>query len=129
MSPMADDELWTRAAARVGQAMGGRVALLSEISRPSGDHRVWRGEILSGRLRSRQVIVKARADPFAAERAMWASTAWPELAACGYPPPEMIWHGRLDERWYLVVQSRLAGTALTALTAPTLGRLLELVEL
>jgi hypothetical protein len=90
---MVDNERWTGVATRLGEAVGGPIVRLAEISRPRDDRRVSRGQVPF-----HQVIVKASTDAFAAERAVWASSAWPALAARGYPAPEMIWHRRLDER-------------------------------
>ncbi len=42
MRPIADNELWTRVAARLDQAVGGPVVRLAEISRPSRSGRAHR---------------------------------------------------------------------------------------
>ena len=51
------------------------------------------------------------------------------LAEGGYPLPALLWRGALDARWFVVVQARLSGQPLHTLEAPTLDRLLALVEL
>ena len=73
-------------------------------------------------------MVKAVTNPFAGERVAWAAAALPVLAGRGYPVPEVVWHGRLDERWFLVVQTRLPGQPLDSLGPATLEDLLALVE-
>jgi hypothetical protein len=94
------------------------------MGRAHGDRYTWLAQVEPG-----QVVVKAKAHAFAAERAVWAAGALPVLADRGYPVPDIIWHGSLDERWFLVVQGRLPGVPLDTLTAPVLDSLLALVEL
>jgi hypothetical protein len=117
-------ELWARAAARVGPELGQRLRCLGSIGRMQPDRHTWLAQAGPG-----QVVVKARAHAFAAERAGWAARALPLLADRGFPVPEIVWHGPLDERWFLVVQARLPGGPLGALAAPALDSLLGLVEL
>jgi aminoglycoside phosphotransferase (APT) family kinase protein len=53
----------------------------------------------------------------------------PRLAARGYPAPSIVWHGRIDDHWYAVVEERLPGAPLTSLSPRQLSALLELAEL
>lgn len=87
------------------------------------DRRTWLAEADFG-----PAVVKAITNPFAGERAAWAAGAFPVLASRGYPVPDLVWHGPLDERWYLVVQTRLPGRRLESLGPATLSDLLALVE-
>jgi len=75
------------------------------------------------------VVVKALANPFAGQRAAWAVGALSMLRARGYPVPETLWHGELDDDWFLVVQGRLPGEPLLTLDAPALDELVRLVDL
>src|SRR5439155_19918116 len=75
------------------------------------------------------VVVKALANPFVRQRAAWAVRALSVLGGRGYPVPETLWHGELDDDWFLVVQARLPGEPLLTLDAPALDELLRLVDL
>jgi hypothetical protein len=118
------DELWLRVAARVARALDGAPICQAELSAHRDDRRVWHATTAMG-----QVIVKASAHGFAAERAAWAASAWQVLSARGYPVPSMIWHGPLDDRWYLLIQTRLPGARPDSVTPQFLADLLALIEL
>jgi Phosphotransferase enzyme family len=75
------------------------------------------------------VIVKASANPSAPSWAAWTANAMGLLGERGYPVPPLLWRGPLDEGWFVVVQARLPGQPLRTLDAPTLDRLLALVDL
>jgi Ser/Thr protein kinase RdoA (MazF antagonist) len=49
--------------------------------------------------------------------------------ARGYPVPEPLCWGPIDERWFALVQTRLPGEPLASHDSPTLDRLLTLVDL
>ena len=117
----AGDELWAPAAARIHSALGWQLRPLGSLGRARPDQHVWLAQAERG-----QVVVKASSHRFAAERAGWAARALPELGARGYPVPPVMWHGPLDERWYLRVQARLPGEPLDALAAHMLDALLAL---
>ena len=124
VEPAAAGELWDRAAARIGSALGWQLRCLGSMGRVHGDRCTWLAQAGPG-----QVVVKAKAHGLTAEWAAWAGVALPVLAGRGYPVPEIIWHGPLDERWFVVVQGKLPGAPLEGLAAPVLDRLLALVEL
>jgi hypothetical protein len=107
VEPAAAGELWDRAAARIGSALGWRLRCLGRMGRVHGDRCTWLAQAEPG-----QVVVKAKAHGLTAEWAAWAGVALPVLAGRGYPVPEIIWHGPLDERWFVVVQGKLPGAPL-----------------
>jgi aminoglycoside phosphotransferase (APT) family kinase protein len=76
-----------------------------------------------------ELVVKARLEDWAGEKTRWCAAHLPLLGRRGYPVPEIVWHGALEEGWYLVVQRRLAGSSLRSLDARLLDAMLELVEL
>jgi Phosphotransferase enzyme family len=75
------------------------------------------------------LVVKARRGDRADEKTRWAAEHLPLLGARGYPVPTILWHGELDEDWYLVVEPRLPGGAVTSLDPARLAAVLDLVEL
>src|SRR5262249_13440874 len=116
-------ELWPLVAARIHPDRGWLLRPLARLGRPRAHRctRLARGE-------PGVVVVKVSVTPFAAERAVWATEALALLLARGAPVPELLWSGRVDERWLALVQSLLPGEPLRALDRPTLDRLLALVE-
>ena len=125
---METDELWPQFAARIHSAGGWSLRPLAQLGTPRDARRTWLAEA-SGDRAPEAVIVKATANPFAPARAAWIANAMGLLAERGYPVPALLWRGVLDERWFVVVQARLPGQPLHTLKAPTLERLLALVEL
>jgi hypothetical protein len=119
----ADDELWARAAEQVRRARGWSLRPLARLGRPRAERRTWLAEGAAG-----TVVVKASANQFAAARAAWVAEALSLLAARGYPVPEVLWHGRLGARWWLIVESRLPGKPLRTLDRSALDQVLALVE-
>ncbi len=75
------------------------------------------------------LVVKVRRGDRADEKTKWYATHLPLLIARGYPAPEVIWHGFVDDDWYAIVQRRVPGTPLKSLNTPLLDELLGLVEL
>src|SRR5712691_3401739 len=75
------------------------------------------------------LVVKVRRGDRADEKTKWYATHLPLLIARGYPAPEVIWHGFVDDDWYAIVQRRVPGTPLESLNTPLLDELLGLVEL
>jgi aminoglycoside phosphotransferase (APT) family kinase protein len=75
------------------------------------------------------LVVKARRGDRVDEKTRWAAEHLPLLGARGYPAPEIVWHGELDEEWYLVVERRLPGEAVLSLDPARLAAVLDLVEL
>jgi hypothetical protein len=125
---MQTNELWPQVAARIHSAGGWSLRLLAQLGRPREGRRTWLAEA-NGDQAPGMVIVKATTNPFASARAAWTANAMGLLAERGYPVPALLWRGALDARWFLVVQARLPGQPLHTLDAPTLDRLLALVEL
>ena len=76
-----------------------------------------------------EVVVKARKGDRAREKTQWRVANLPLLAARGYPAPDVVWHGALDEDWYLVVEVRLPGRPPRRADAALVAALIELVEL
>jgi hypothetical protein len=122
------DELWRRVAARIHASCGWSLRPLAQLGTPREGRRTWLAEPVGDDGPGR-VIVKATANPFAPSRAAWAANAMGLLAERGYPVPALLWRGALDAGWFLVVQARLPGQPLRTLDAPTLDRLLALVDL
>ena len=122
------DELWPQVAARVRSACGWTLRPLAQLGRPPAARRTWLAEA-QGEATPGAVIVKASANPFAASRAAWVTSTLSVLGERGYPVPALLWHGPLNERWFLIVQARLPGQPLCTLDGPTMDALLALVEL
>jgi aminoglycoside phosphotransferase (APT) family kinase protein len=117
-------DLWQRTEQLIRSSCGWSLQPLRVLGRPRDGRRTWVAQGEPG-----LVIVKASANPFAAARAAWAPQALAALAGRGYPVPKMLWHGLLDERWFLVVLERLPGEPLRTLDDSALDALLALVEL
>src|SRR6266542_3017983 len=128
MGAMKTDELWSRVGARIQASCGWSLRPLARLGQPREGRRTWLAEPV-GQPEPGTVIVKASANPFAPTRAAWTASALSLLGERGYPVPVLLWHGRLDGRWFVVVQARLPGQPLRTLDGPTLDRLLALVEL
>lgn len=118
------DELWVSAAGRIGAACGWALKPLRKAGRARNERHTWLAQGEPG-----TVVVKALANPFAGQRAEWTLDALSWLAARGYPVPEVLWQGGLDERWFLVVQTWLPGEPFPALDESALNELLALVDL
>jgi len=128
MGAMETDELWSRVAARIHANCGWSLRPLAGLGQPREGRQTWLAESI-GQPEPGTVIVKASANPFAPTRAAWTANAMGLLGERGYPVPALLWHGALDGRWFVVVQARLPGQSPHTLDAPTLDRLLALVEL
>ncbi|SRR6266536_708886 len=128
MGAMETDELWSRVAARIHANCGWSLRPLAGLGQPREGRRTWLAESI-GQPEPGTVIVKASANPFAPTRAAWTANAMGLLGERGYPVPALLWHGALDGRWFVVVQARVPGQPPHTLDAPTLDRLLALVEL
>ena len=112
-------------AQRLEGELGSPVRLLAELGRPRPDRRTWAAESEGlGNL-----VVKARHEDWAEEKARWAAEHLPVLGRRGYPVPEIVWHGPFGDGWYGVVQSRLPGVPLRGIDPQLVESLLELVEL
>jgi Ser/Thr protein kinase RdoA (MazF antagonist) len=118
------DERWREVAARIRAAQGWSLRPVARLGRPREDRCTWLAAGDPG-----EVVVKLSANPFAPERARWAVEALSLLHARGVPVPEVLWSGRLDEQWFVVVQVRLAGEPVRMVDASLLDQLLALVEL
>lgn len=117
------DALWPRLAARIRSERGWSLRRLARLGRRRADRRTWLAHGEPG-----TVVVKLSANPFAAQRAAWAAEALSLLAGRGVPVPVPLWWGRLNERWWALVQPRLPGEPADALDAWLLDALLALVE-
>jgi Ser/Thr protein kinase RdoA (MazF antagonist) len=118
------DRLWMRAAERIAAARGWLLEPLGRLGQQHEDRCTWLASGASG-----LVVVKAVSNPFSAARAEWSAAALPVLARRGYPVPEIVWRGPLDERWFLTVQPWLPGRPLDRLRPAVLDRLIALTEL
>lgn len=118
------DELWFSAAARIESARGWALKPVGRVGRARTDRRTWLAQGEPG-----TVVVKALANSFAGQRSEWTLDALTWLAARGYPVPEVLWQEKLDERWFLVVQTWLPGEPFPALDESVLNEALALVEL
>jgi hypothetical protein len=76
-----------------------------------------------------ELVVKVRHGDRALEKTQWCAARLPLLGARGYPVPVIVWHGMLTDEWHVMVQRRLPGHPVTALTSPLLGAVLDLVAL
>jgi hypothetical protein len=128
MGAMKTDELWSRVGVRIQASCDWSLRPLARLGQPREGRRTWPAEPV-GQPAPGTVIVKASANPFVPARAAWTASALSLLGERGYPVPVLLWHGRLDGRWFVVVQARLPGQPLRTLDGPTLDRLLALVEL
>jgi Ser/Thr protein kinase RdoA (MazF antagonist) len=118
------DDLWEQVAMRLHSACGWSLRPITRLGRPRENRRTWLAEGEPG-----TIIVKAVSNPFVAAKAAWTLDALSLLAKRGYPVPQLLWQGSLDERWSVVVQARLPGEPLGILAPPTLEQLLALVDL
>jgi Ser/Thr protein kinase RdoA (MazF antagonist) len=121
---MATTTLWHAAARRINSATGISLHMPQRLGTPRDNRVIWLVQTPLG-----AVTVKALTNPFAAEKIAWLDAAVAALAMRGYPVPPIMWKGRLDERWFLVVQSWVPGQPLSKLDSAELDQLLDLVEL
>jgi Ser/Thr protein kinase RdoA (MazF antagonist) len=118
------DELWPRVATLIRSERGWSLRPLAQLSRPRADRCTWVAEGEPG-----TVIVKLSANRFAFERAAWTAEALSLLRERGMPVPVPLWWGRLDERWWALVQPQLPGEPVDTVDVSLLEELLALVEL
>jgi hypothetical protein len=118
--------LWPSVARRVSSELGVTVTLDERLGKPRRQRLTW----LADAGPAGPVVIKARAaDERPDEKTKWAAAALPLLASRGYPVPEILWHGLLDDAWHVVVLQRLPGRPLELLTEESLALVLDLVEL
>jgi Ser/Thr protein kinase RdoA (MazF antagonist) len=118
--------LWPAVARQISSELGLTVMLEKRLGRPRQERVTW----LADAGPAGAMIVKARAaDDRPDEKTAWAAAALPLLAARGYPVPQILWHGLLDDDWHLVVLERLPGRPVELLTDAFLALVLDLVEL
>ena len=118
------DQLWLDAAARIRSAQAWSLEPRERLGRAHDNRVVWLAEHEGERL-----VVKVRADQFASERAPWTAETLAWLRGRGYPAPELLWWGEVDESWFALVETWLSGSPLAALDAGTLDALLALTDL
>ena len=109
----------------VSAALGTRLRGVVRLGRPRPRRATWAAASEDGD----ELIVKARRGDFAEEQIPWTARHLPQLGARGYPVPEIVWQGSLDDEWYVLVQRKLPGRPLHALDESLLERVLGLVEL
>jgi len=117
--------MWPVLEARLEQQLGERCRTSQRLSSPWTSRAAWAVSMPT----LGELVVKIRKGDRAAEKTQWCALNLPLLAARGSPVPSIIWHGPLDEEWYVIVQRRLPGHSLRSLTWPLLDQVLELVEL
>ena len=118
--------LWPSVARRVSSQLGVTVTLDERLGKPRQQRVTW----LADAGPAGPVVIKAHAaDERPDEKTTWAAAALPLLASRGYPVPEILWHGLLDDGWHVVVLQRLPGRPLELLTEESLALVLDLVEL
>ena len=117
-------DLWTQATTCIRLERGWSLRRLSRLGKPRPTRCTWLAEGEPG-----IVIVKARDNPHAAERAHWTANALAVLHARGYPVPSLLWHGRIHDRWLVSVMERLPGEPLNVLHTRSLDELLALADL
>jgi hypothetical protein len=103
-------ELWPLVAARIRSDHGWSLQPVAWLGRSHDDRCTWLAEGAPG-----TVIVKASTNAFGFERAEWAAEALALLHARGVPVPVPLWWGRVDERWWALVQPQLPGELVDAL--------------
>jgi hypothetical protein len=118
------DELWPRFATLIRSERGWSLRPLAQLSQPRADRSTWLAEGERG-----TVIVKLSANRLAFERAAWTAEALSRLRERGMPVPVPLWWGRLDERWWALVQPQLPGEPVDTVDASLFEQLLALVEL
>jgi phosphotransferase family enzyme len=117
-------ELWPDAARAIAAEKGWVLRAPAVLGQPRADRCTWLAEGDQGPL-----IVKLIESTPALERSAWAAMVLRALQERGMPTPGLLWYGPLDERWWLVVQSRLPGEPARVLDRAVLDRLIELIEL
>ena len=75
------------------------------------------------------LVLRVIANRHVAAGEPWRTTMLAALARRGYPVAERLWHGWLDSASYGIVERRVPGWPLAAMSSETLDRLLALVDL
>ena len=114
---------------RVGSSLAIHLGQPVRLSEPLGTSRLTRATRAFEATRLGDLVVKVRLGDRADEKTRWCATHLPLLIGRGYPAPEVVWHGFVDDQWYAIVQRRLAGTPLKSIQPPLLDELVTLVEL
>jgi aminoglycoside phosphotransferase (APT) family kinase protein len=122
---MSEPLSWPVIGARLERELGEPAAGARLLAQPWRSRATW-----AVRTRAAgELVVKVRHGDRALEKTQWCAARLPLLGARGYPVPVIVWHGLLTGEWHVVVQRRLPGRPVTALTRPLLGAVLDLVAL
>lgn len=125
VEPIDMPRVWSLVRRRLACEVGKTSSSPELLSAPSSSRATWAVQMPG----VGELVVKASRGERTAEKTSWGVANLPRLAERGYPLSVIIWHGALDEEWYVVVQRRLVGRPLRLLTAPLLDQLIALVEL
>ena len=97
MEPGDPSVIWPMVAARLQRELGESCESPRLLSSPWTTRITWAGSApLLGEL-----VVKIRKGDRVAEKAQWCALNLPLLAARGSPVPSIVWHGAIDEEWYV----------------------------
>jgi aminoglycoside phosphotransferase (APT) family kinase protein len=115
---------WPAIAARLEPELGEPLPRARRLTSPRRARATWA-------VRTRgagELVVKVRHGDYADDKTQWCAERLPLLGARGYPVPRIVWHGPFGGDWHVMVQNRLPGRPVTALSEPLLEALLDLVE-
>jgi aminoglycoside phosphotransferase (APT) family kinase protein len=115
---------WPAIAARLEPELGEPLPRARRLTPPRRARATWT-------VRTRgagELVVKVRHGDYADDKTQWCAERLPLLGARGYPVPRIVWHGPVGGDWHVMVQNRLPGRPVTALSEPLLEALLDLVE-
>jgi aminoglycoside phosphotransferase (APT) family kinase protein len=101
-----------------------RFHLIRQLSRPLIERETWQAETVD----HTEVAVKFVNNPFHAARLPWLVTTLDRLHSRGYPVPRVIWHGLLDESWFVIVQEWVPGVSPMQLHSALLQQLEDLID-
>jgi hypothetical protein len=91
---MGTGRLWTRVARRLACELPQPLERGEPLGRSRGGRATWAAH--AGEAGS--VVIKARSESDrASEKTAWCAVHLPLLARRGYPIPEILWHGALDD--------------------------------
>lgn len=117
--------MWTSVERRITAALGEPVRRVERLGRSRPQRVTWAAEAEGlGAL-----VVKARYGDRADEKTRWCAVHLPLLGARGYPVPEIVWHGVVEDKWHATVERRLLGAPVTSLDPMLIDALITLVEL
>jgi Ser/Thr protein kinase RdoA (MazF antagonist) len=122
---MTETLAWPAIAARLAVELRERMRSPRPLGHPRQSRATWAVETSN----LGELVVKVRHGDRADEKTRWCVANLPRLGERGYPVPEIVWRGLIQDDLHAVVLRRLPGEPLRSLKSPMLDALLALVEL